>query len=167
MAADDVLNIRAEPNAQADKIGELAHDATDVEVVDLNDDAGWGLVNSGEGSGWVSMRFMTAQPVGDLPIAARLSCGGTEPFWSLDLRQNGEAVYSTPDGSALSFMAGELVPADGRRDRFLVTLGKNGWAVMRRTLCSDGMSDMAFGVDLDLYLGSGALRSGCCSIATD
>ncbi|MEY8843180.1 peptide-binding protein, partial [Cribrihabitans sp. XS_ASV171] len=90
MASDDVLNIRAAPDAQADKIGEFAHDAQDVEVMSFNDDRSWGLVNTGERSGWTSMRFLSPQPAGDLPIARRLSCAGTEPFWSLDITQNGE-----------------------------------------------------------------------------
>ena len=56
VAADDVLNIRAEPDASAPIIGTLAFDATHVEVVEQR--AGWSRVNTGEGSGWVSDRYL-------------------------------------------------------------------------------------------------------------
>ncbi len=164
VASDDVLNIRTEPRAQADKIGELAHDARDVEVMAFNDDRSWGRVNTGERSGWTSMRYLAPQPAGDLPVAERLSCAGTEPFWSLDIRQSGESIYSSPGDKATRLDSGQLEPAAGRRDRFLLPFAGDAWAVIRRELCSDGMSDRAYGLDIDVHLGTGPLRSGCCTI---
>lgn len=83
VAADDVLNIRQLPDADAPIIGTLSPDAKGIEVVE--DTGGWGRVNSGEGSGWVSMRYMAYRTdvwhEGALPDG--FSCFGTEPFWSL------------------------------------------------------------------------------------
>ncbi|MFD2813860.1 SH3 domain-containing protein [Paracoccus aerius] len=47
VASDDVLNIRAEPNAKAAIIGTLAPDAFRIEVVEERQ--GWARVNTGEG----------------------------------------------------------------------------------------------------------------------
>lgn len=49
VASDDVLNIRAEPSADAPIIGTLAHDATNVEII-RDGENGWGLVNTDEGT---------------------------------------------------------------------------------------------------------------------
>lgn len=57
VASDDVLNIRAEPSADAPIIGTLAHDATNVEII-RDGENGWGLVNTDEGTGWVSFAYL-------------------------------------------------------------------------------------------------------------
>ena len=48
--ANDVLNIRAMPDASSSILSELPHDAKGVEVVDAR--AGWARVNTFERSGW-------------------------------------------------------------------------------------------------------------------
>ena len=56
----DVLNIRSEPGAAGDVIGALPPDAQNVEVIRDNDGhATWGLINTGEGTGWVSLNCCT------------------------------------------------------------------------------------------------------------
>ena len=62
VAPDDVLNIRAAPSASAEIIGTLAPDAAGVEVVRPDSRHGWGLVNTGEGSGWASLAFLVRRP---------------------------------------------------------------------------------------------------------
>lgn len=47
VAADDVLNIRSEPSASSPIIGTFSPFETDVEVVALSPDGGWGRVNAG------------------------------------------------------------------------------------------------------------------------
>jgi hypothetical protein len=61
VAANDVLNIRAEPSARAAIIGSFRPDAGGIEVVALSADGRWGLVNSGEQAGWSSMRYLMHQ----------------------------------------------------------------------------------------------------------
>ncbi len=95
VAADDVLNVRSGPDAGSARIGALAPGATGVEVIELSG-TGWGRVNVDEGSGWVSLRYLARQP-DQPPVPDRLTCFGTEPFWSL-ARDGDAARYVTPDG---------------------------------------------------------------------
>ena len=165
VASDDVLNVRASASASSEKISELAHDATNVEVVDRSPDGKWGLVNVGETSGWVSLRFLALHPENpNVPIGRKLSCSGTEPFWSLEIEQGAQARF---DGLGLqpdSMTADVLQQARGRIDRFSLTVGLSGMAMVRAQQCSDGMSDRAYGLDVDYLHQDGVLYSGCCSL---
>lgn len=165
VASDDVLNVRAAASASSDKISELAHDATNIEVVDRSPDGKWGLVNTGEASGWVSLRFLAphaAHP--DAPIGRTLSCSGTEPFWSLEIEQGAQARFDGLGLEAVSMTADVLQQARGRIDRFSLTIGLSGVAMVRVQRCSDGMSDRAYGLDVDYLHQDGVLYSGCCSL---
>ncbi|WP_165759857.1 SH3 domain-containing protein [Falsiruegeria litorea] len=165
VAADDVLNVRASASASSEKISELAHNATNVEVVDRSPDGKWGLVNSGEASGWVSFRFLAPQAENpDVPIARKLSCSGTEPFWTLEVEQGAQARFDGLGLQAMSMTADVMQQARGRIDRFSLTVGLSGVAMVRVQQCSDGMSDRAYGLDVDYLHQDGALYSGCCSL---
>ena len=168
VAADDVLNIRERPDAASPVVGQLAPDAT-VEVIRANERLTWGLVNAGERPGWVSLRYLARRPGqwdGAFPEIA--SCVGTEPFWSL--QREGDAIaFSTPD-SASGYMITARSGSANRRDRFhIIAEGAVGTAVaiLRTEACSDGMSDRAFGISVDLLLGIGPEArqlSGCCTL---
>ncbi|SDD66134.1 COG3650 family protein [Ruegeria marina] len=166
VAFNDVLNMRAEPSGSSEKLGELAHDATGVEVVDLTLDGTWGRVNAGEGSGWVAMRYLARRP--DHPtlwMTPRLACFGTEPFWSLTIDQGDSARFEPLADQPRTVPAGTLQPGVGVINRFMIALGDN-LAVIRQEQCHDGMSDRAFGLDISLVL-DGTLYSGCCSLVAD
>ncbi|MBM3605019.1 MAG: peptide-binding protein [Alphaproteobacteria bacterium] len=165
VAPDDVLNIRAEPSAGAAIIGTLAPDATRVEVVEER--RGWARVNTREGSGWVSARYLDYRTdvwaEGALPTG--FQCFGTEPFWSV-IPQGGNVVLAGPD------MPGDVHPVQAVlttgvfRDptRALVAEGLTLTAVPQ--LCSDGMSDRLFGLRATVVIHGQQPRmlSGCCSI---
>jgi uncharacterized membrane protein len=166
---DDMLNIRERPDASSPIVGQLAPDAT-VEVIRPNDRQTWGVVNAGERSGWVSLRYLERRPGqwdGAYPEVA--ACFGTEPFWTL--RRDGEALtYITPETSeslTIVARAGSL----NRRDSFhMIAEGDGGPAValLRTETCSDGMSDREFGISVQLLLGLGVETrqlSGCCTLA--
>ncbi|ROU03065.1 SH3 domain-containing protein [Histidinibacterium lentulum] len=169
VASDDVLNVRAGPGASHPIIGELAHDAVDVEVVARADGADWGLVNVGERSGWASLAFLARQP-GEWNSAptAITSCFGTEPFWditglngTLDLRNFGEPVFSAPtSGPMAAPWAGRLgVTASGPDGHLSV--------VVRGESCNDGMSDQAYGLSATVISeveGASEMWLGCCSV---
>ncbi len=172
VAQDDVLNIRARPDASSAIVGSFAPGARPVEV--LLRSQGWGYVSSGEGMGWVSMRFL--EPVelpriGESGLPVGLNCAGTEPFWGFELGESevrlsgmneGESVYGIR--SAKNF--------DGRIgwDGFIVASNSN--SIMNVVFstgaqCSDGMSekDFAWRVDMlitDINGTSG--KTGCCSM---
>lgn len=170
VAADDVLNIRAAPSANAAIIGALAPDARGIEVVAANEAGTWGQVNTGEGAGWVSLRFMAAQSVVidnfNLPVG--LTCFGTEPFWSLAY-DTGSLRFTTPDNPprdlTLWIAQDTGVPGDPTRMiRFAAPDGP-GVAHIYPSACNDGMSDRAFGLGAAVMLGlDGPLLRGCCSL---
>lgn len=168
VAANDTLNVRAFPDGSAEKRGAFAHNAQDIEVTALNDSGTWGRVNLGEGSGWVSMRYLQRHDDNpDYALAHALTCFGTEPFWSADITQGQAVTIRTPESQIDIPGAGLFVPASGRTDLYAINFADSS-AQVRRAACSDGMSDRAFGLQIGLFLHhdqSATLYAGCCSIA--
>ena len=173
VAAHDVLNIRAAPDASAEIIGTLSPNARNVEVVGHDETGRWARINLDERSGWAALRYLAYQTdvwtPGTLPPT--LHCLGNEPFWSF--RPSGDTVtFSTPDAPE-SMMRIEQVLATGvfRDPRRLVTAQGESLrmsAVMVPTACSDGMSDRSYGLDVTVILdrrGEPQMLTGCCSIA--
>lgn len=180
VAADDVLNIRSAPGASSPVIGSFAPDEAGIEVTAQDETGRWGRVNTGETAGWASLRYLQRQEQGDwLALEEPLFCYGTEPFWSLNI-DIARARWSEAAGEELHFTI--LYPAPGRGHP-----GKSGFAaatlagtempvqpivgftgVLTAQSCSDGMSDAAYGISLDILMqrdGTAALYSGCCSLA--
>ncbi len=171
VAADDVLNIRAEPSASAPIIGSLAHDARGVEVIAPNDRETWGRVNTMEGTGWVSLSFLERLPGqwdGAFPEIA--ACFGTEPFWSVS-RQFGEISLSRLDAPELRMEERWHTGSVGRRDRFALRAESGGilmTALIQKVECSDGMSERLYGLEIDAIFDGNddpMLLSGCCSLS--
>lgn len=170
VASDDVLNVRTRPMAGANIIGTLAYDAQSVEVIEIEGD--WGRVNVDAGSGWASMAYLHPLPDSALPEAPRLRCFGTEPFWSLNVTQNGAAILSTPEGSDRAFTVGDLQTASARPEPFAMLgtgQGENITLVVGQEICSDGMSDNLFGLDGTVVIGGylTEVLSGCCSVQVE
>lgn len=164
VAADDVLNIRERPSATSPVIGQLAPDQTHIEVTEERD--GWARVNSGERSGWASMRYLTYRTdvwqAGQMP---GFTCFGTEPFWNL--RQSGDdLVLEGVDMPAASYPLQSVLGGDVFRDpsRALVAEGLTVSIIPQQ--CSDGMSDRAFGLRASVIRHGDQPRlfQGCCSI---
>lgn len=167
VAANDVLNIRARPDAGAPILGELAPDAEGIEV--LGRSGNWALVNTGEGTGYASLRFLAREP-GPFWSALQtpLTCLGTEPFWSLEIDPAaGETRFLTPEDQtpAPAPITG-LWPAGTGAASAAVGL-PDGMAVLTGSACSDGMSDRGYGIAADLFLGLSGREerlSGCCRL---
>jgi len=166
--AGDVLNIRAGPGVGFAVIGALMPLARQIEVVALSPDGRWGLLNSGEQSGWAAMRFLAREDGESWRSGARpLACFGTEPFWRVNLflpshraevffpGEGGfELVLDTAPLPATAFPPSLAIPFSGARE---------GVAVLRGALCSDGMSDQSFGIEGQIYWrGDAQGLSGCC-----
>ena len=169
VAADDMLNIRAAPTAQAEVIGTLAPDARGIEVTARDSRGTWGRVNAGEGTGWVFLRYMAARGVNidnyNLPVGLR--CFGTEPFWSLH-HDDGDLVYEAmgeePERFALDIAQDAMLRDDLRR--MIRAEGGVVAYVHSAPDCSDGMSDRLFALGVGLMPGpDAALLTGCCSLA--
>lgn len=166
VAANDTLNIRAEPNARAAVVGTLSPGATRVEVVEER--GGWGRVLTGEGTGWVNMRYLATRTdvwePGKLPQG--FACLGTEPFWSLSFDAGG-MVFSTPETKTAPQKVTAIHDTGVFRDPTRAVTAGEMVLVATPQICSDGMSDRLFGLRATL-LRTGdhpAMWSGCCSVA--
>ena len=166
VAANDVLNIRAEPDAGAAIIGALAPDARAIEVVEER--RGWARVNAAEGSGWVSARYLSYRTdvwqEGELPAAFR--CLGTEPFWDAKV-EGGDLVLRSPEDRAGDRRAVQAVLDTGVfRDPARVLVARDMTLFSHPQICSDGMSDRLFGLSATLVIHGDSPRmlSGCCTI---
>lgn len=165
VAPDDVLNIRADASASAPIIGSLAPDATHIEVVEER--RNWARVNTGEGSGWVSSRYLDYRvdiwEEGRLPKG--FQCFGTEPFWGV-VPQGDTVVLSSPDSPEDARPVQAVLSTGVFRDptRAVVADGLTLTATPQQ--CSDGMSDRMFGLRATVVIQGDSPRmlSGCCSI---
>lgn len=165
VAADDVLNIRATPDAGAAIVGTLAAGATKVEVIVPNDTETWGRVNTGEGTGWVSLSYLDRHPGQSTYSYPKItSCFGTEPFWTLTVAP--EVGFATPNGETPGTLRSQQSPLNALA-RFGLTvdlMDRTFRGVVVRQQCSDGMSDRAYGMEVNAFYGNEML-SGCCTLA--
>lgn len=167
VAGDDVLNIRAEPDASAPVVGEIGPYQISVEVLRLSEDGKWGLVGLPEGNGWVSMRFLQATPAEPDQLPRPLTCLGTEPFWSLAALPRG-TEWSTPEEPRTDLTITEEATApEGYRLRAEEGPTRVFHLSVLRQACGDGMSDREFGFSAQLFVESpdgNRLYSGCCTL---
>jgi Predicted membrane protein len=171
VAADDVLNIRAEPSALAPIIGVIPPDTTLIEVTGASEDGKWRRLNAGERSGWVSARYLEAEPMPPWwTERVPLFCYGTEPFWSvsyepglLSLEMPGEEPRSlgiewsgAPQSGAFETIGWKIRGG-----------GADGFSVLRNRECSDGMSDRKYAIGIDFFLRTpeeDLVFTGCCAL---
>lgn len=170
VANNDVLNIRQEPSARAPIVGTFSPRQTGIEVIGLSEDRRWGLVRTEEGVGWSAIRFLRQErPDSWQQGQQHLTCLGTEPFWNLnlflpsnraefeDLATGGfELRTNAPHMSFTRHPATMAMSFSGARQ---------GFAVIRQGVCSDGMSDRLYGLEVQLYwLDQPEGLSGCCML---
>lgn len=179
VASNDSLNIRSEPNANAEIIGEFGYTQTNIEVIATSSDGNWGLVNSEDQSGWTAMRFlrlMPDQPTADLPNG--LSCSGNEPFWNLDFHTSDQVIgnWSYMGMSDLPTIYGDAWsarPVNNASDTIgfdLTGQPITASGIIQTQMCEDGMSLRAYGYSINAILNAGAVRilvTGCCSLGRD
>lgn len=164
----DVLNIREAPSPSAPILATLPPDATGIEVTARTATRRWARVNTGEGVGWVSTRFIASQGrvIDNYNLPVGLSCFGTEPFWSLT-SQDGALHYSDIVGADQSFEVAISQDTGIDNDlRRMIRLSSGAVAFLQPAQCSDGMSDRMFALSLSFMAGPTApLLTGCCSLA--
>ncbi|PWL35994.1 MAG: hypothetical protein DCO97_05985, partial [Marivita sp. XM-24bin2] len=109
--------------------------------------------------------------LGDTTVPLGLVCGGTEPFWALDLNGNHMRYSHSEDGDTDFAMDG-IVTAEGQLGSpALLTLTAEDTSVIEATIsgtsCSDGMSDRSYGWTITMQLISPSQRrflAGCCHL---
>lgn len=169
VASDDVLNIRARPDAKSDVIGSFAPDASGVEVVAVS--GRWALVNTREGSGYAALRFLEREPGPAWnSLQVPLACLGTEPFWSLEIDPaTGEMRRQTPDDPQPSTTPLTVAWLGSARAPDMAVALEDGIAVLSAKECSDGMSDRRYGIAVQIFrsgVGYVDREVGCCSLAS-
>ena len=175
VAGTDVLKIRAAADASSAAMGSLASYAKAVEVVAVSPDGKWAQINAGEGAGWVALRFLHKPDQSDwFALAFNLECSGTEPFWTLFVDPADKSVHiNTPDEEGPEIDITGVWPGTAAQPTATVQFASkeaSGIALLRWQTCSDGMSDQAFGISLDLFQAAGPNRPaqilhGCCRLA--
>lgn len=170
VASNDVLNIRMEPSAGSEIIGMLGPKTLGVEVVRLSPDFKWGLVNTADLAGWVSMRYMHRLPGQNWGVMPRnVFCSGTEPFWSFSVIGSNEARFDAPDVSRAFDVTAQIPGLAFPGDFAVVAEGASGraTAIISAGMCNDGMSNREYGMNVGLLLESATpevLYMGCCSL---
>ena len=176
VAANDQLNIRAEPSGAAQVLGSFPPGTDGVEITGISADGRWGRVNLEERTGWVALRFMARQPGPDWSALAQpLACFGTEPFWSLNFNPSeGRAAFNQMGEAQLGLWVNWAAPVSGRRGQVGLAVegpARTGFLTLSGQDCSDGMSDRAYGISVALFLnGTGSSTAeaqgwtGCCSL---
>lgn len=176
VAANDVLNIRAEPNGDAAQIGTLAPAAKGVEVVALSKDGKWAQVNAAETAGWVALRYLQRESaINWTTLDGNLTCSGTEPFWSLTYDGAQKNMYFSEMGQEnIGLWIDWKTAAAGRSGIVAMQIkgpSREGFATLRAASCNDGMSDKQMGIAVEFFLrgvnGSAAPAlglSGCCHV---
>jgi uncharacterized membrane protein len=172
VGGNDVLNVRAAPDAAADLLATLPPDGTGIEVVGLSPEGTWAQVNAGETAGWVALRFLAREPGPDWTALQRpLGCYGTEPFWSLRIDPAAAiATFETPveDARPMRIDWATTVAGGPPAAGFMLDdAGAPGFATITTGLCSDGMSDRMMGLSSTLFFAAeGGLTgySGCCRL---
>ncbi len=172
LGSGEALDIRTDPYDGADAVGSLPSGARNVEIVTLSDDGEWGLVSSGEISGWVAMQHLESAGLPSwVGLGTPLSCLGTEPFWNLRIEAPlFKAAVTTPDGGEKGFTLRDFWPGSDFRPVAALRIDPaagGGFAVLRGDICSDGMSDRAYGIAVDIFpedSGSPSVLSGCCTL---
>ncbi len=163
VAPDDVLNIRAEPDANAAIVGMLAPDATGISVTAQGTETlDWIHITHDGAEGWVNARFLSFENAGQtLPI--RLTCSGTEPFWGIELSYSrADAHFVFSDTAFTTGFAPPVSPA-ARTDQFLFAERDDpaDFLLIAPEACSDGMSDNVHPYSISARL-EGNVLAGCC-----
>ncbi len=165
---NDTLNVRLAPKADAEDIGDL-YPNTQVEVTAFDATEKWARIVWQGMDGWISRRYLQEAPqYGDdfsgMPVD--LSCHGTEPFWYGDITAQGHFNFTKIGAEVETSVIESSVMSNNflRANYAFETSKYTGF--LRRSSCSDGMSDATYGWALDILskdANAPYLRSGCCT----
>ena len=179
---DDVLNIRATPDPESDKVGEIPSNGKGIEATGgsmSHNGYIWREVRFNNVTGWVNGYFLirAAKPDdGTTGSTSRLkgrvfpeaiSCAGTEPFWGVLIRDYLTVFDSLSDGRLELRMEPARASAQNQNiwaiDAEVVSTRRPVTALIKKvSQCSDGMSDVKYPYEIQIIMKNGPVYSGCC-----
>jgi uncharacterized membrane protein len=156
----DVLNVRKGPSAKAALIGAIPYDGQGIDVSG-KPAKGWVKVQYRGMSGFVLAKYL-APSKGEGPLPAKLSCHGTEPFWTIEISPQGVS-YQLMTEPKEKISVGPFMAAANRTNGWMATGNKTAIQISREHACSNGMSDEAFPYSIMATTpGGDGVMSGCC-----
>lgn len=163
VAEGDVLNMRAEPNANAAIVGMLAPNAGGIHATgEESPSLDWIEVEANGATGWVNDRYLGFATYYE-PLPIRMVCSGTEPFWGMELSYTrADVTYAFRDED----FSTEFSAPDSPLNRITIWVrtrveDETDFLVLEAGTCSDGMSEIAYPYSLLAKL-DGNLLGGCC-----
>lgn len=174
LADGDHLNVRAQPNADSEDIGDLAAGSSPYEIIETDASGQWGKILWLEGTGWVALRYMepiSVERLAKTQVPVGLTCVGTEPFWTIELKTQQSAVISTPEATLpLSVINAKtsLNQSSFPVAIELTSANTSATTILRRGSCADGMSEITYGWNASVIMQPNfKLLSGCCVLRTE
>lgn len=173
---DDTLNIRSQPHARSEILGELPPGDDLIEVLLVEE--GWAQISyegAETGEAWISAAYLReVEPVQwmNSGLPQGLQCGGTEPFWGLNQADDAivvDAFWRDTETERLA-VTGVGRPVQSGWPAVVETEAGRATALFEPRQCSDGMSDLTYGWTVHLILrgeGDGAdphVLEGCCRV---
>jgi len=158
VAEDDVLYMRAKPDATAPIVGALSPVQRGLFFEERI--AGWARVTHRDITGWISTNFVTPDFERATP-EPKLACSGTEPFWGLTSDETTVTLTSPEGEEKLDASPWTAAVNAGHHVR---TAGKYTIVVTENRLCSDGMSETQYTFSGTVTDGT-IIWGGCCNPA--
>ncbi len=171
VAANDQLNIRAEPSAAAEITGTLSFDAKAVKTTGGSRQIGratWVEIILEGRKGWVNAAFVTPTQSPSSLFREPLTCSGTEPFWAMQLDNTRGDFDSLAEGkSVIDFQTSRSahgVPIIWSLKGTTGPAHSPVFALLEETnQCSDGMSDLTYRYSVRIDIEDGPFYAGCCN----
>jgi len=97
-----------------------------------------------------------------------LKCIGTEPFWSLDLKDS-TITFEDIDSIKASFKLSKAEVSSNHTNRWFITAIGNkpgeslSMSLIKTKMCSDDMSDFNYEYDMTTLINGTQVLSGCCN----
>lgn len=97
-----------------------------------------------------------------------LNCIGTEPFWSLDLKDS-TITFEDLDSIKTNFTLSKAEVSSNHTNRWFITaIGKKSEeslsiSLIKTNMCSDDMSDFNYEYDMTTSINGTQVLSGCCN----
>lgn len=158
----DVLNLRAAPDAKSAIVAKVPRDARAISANAVGvKGTDWLRITYRGKTGWANAKFLNYETGGGaLPV--RLQCGGTEPFWSVNVGYGrGDADLSYEDRKQTLALDAPIA-AMARPNLWVLPAVRGGdFLHLEKKVCSDDMSDTDYAYTASVRVG-GTLLSGCC-----